>query len=90
MNEPINIVCQKTDTGYSVHSPEIPGYVETGKTLKEALSSMLGVLDRALAEKPSSNSAWRWIPRSEEPVTVEATEVDRQEWKPTAEGEGLE
>ena len=34
------IILEKTDTGYSVYSPDIPGCVSTGKTKEEAQANM--------------------------------------------------
>jgi predicted RNase H-like HicB family nuclease len=39
------IVIEKTETGYSAYSPDLPGCVSTGATLDEAESNMHEAID---------------------------------------------
>lgn len=39
------IVIERTETGYSAYSPDIPGCVSTGRTLEETEANMLEAIE---------------------------------------------
>ncbi len=39
------IVIERTDSGYSTYSPDLPGCVSTGKTAEETVENMRGAIE---------------------------------------------
>lgn len=50
MTDQYLIVLEKSETGFSVYSPDVPGCIATGATLEEAVQMMRTALSAHLAE----------------------------------------
>jgi len=50
MNESYLIVLEKSETGFSAYSPDVPGCIATGETLEETTEQMRSALALHLAD----------------------------------------